>query len=109
MKSIQYRQGDVFLEKLAKDIDVTKLESIKRDTGRIVLAYGEVTGHAHAIKTPNAALFFDKENNKFYLLITEKEADLVHEEHSTITLPMGAYEVIRQRQYTPEGIINVQD
>ena len=35
--------------------------------GKIILAEGEATGHFHAIKdTKNAAMFYDKNNNKIY-------------------------------------------
>ena len=34
---------------------------------------------------------------------------LVHEEHDTLALPAGTYSVIRQREYTPEGLRDVQD
>jgi hypothetical protein len=44
---VQYRQGDVFLERVASIPKGAK--PVKRDAGRVVLAYGEVTGHAHAI------------------------------------------------------------
>lgn len=102
-----YRQGDILIKKV-KSIS-EELELVNRDDReRIVLAYGEATGHAHAIHSKKANLFLDKTNNKFYLIL-KSDVDLVHEEHSTITLPMGNYEVVRQRQYTPERIINVKD
>jgi hypothetical protein len=41
--------------------------------------------------------------------VTEDSADLIHDEHGTITLPRGSYQVIRQREYTPEAIRNVED
>ena len=43
----QYRQGDVLL--IPTDAIPEKAKRVTRDAGRIVLAYGEVTGHAHAI------------------------------------------------------------
>ncbi|OGT54434.1 MAG: hypothetical protein A3E01_02990 [Gammaproteobacteria bacterium RIFCSPHIGHO2_12_FULL_63_22] len=52
-----YRQGDVLIVP-AKAIP-KGVEPISRDKGRVVLAYGEVTGHAHAIKSEKAALFRD--------------------------------------------------
>ena len=49
-----YRQGDVaIIPTTAIPDGVTPIE---RDDGRIVLAYGEVTGHAHAILDRDAEL-----------------------------------------------------
>lgn len=100
------RQGDVLI-KSVEDIP-EYLEEVKLDNNKIVLAYGEVTGHSHSIKDLNAAYFFDKKSNKFYLLVNNP-VELVHEEHSTINIPIGNYEIIRQRFYTPERIKNVAD
>ena len=48
-----YRQGDVLLRRVSQLPDGA-VKSPKTD--RIVLAYGEVTGHAHAIATEEADL-----------------------------------------------------
>ena len=42
-----FRQGDVLIIPVAKLPDC--LEPMKRERGRVILAHGEVTGHAHAI------------------------------------------------------------
>lgn len=56
-KNFQARQGDVMIERIGDVTDLPEgLVSIARDRGRVVLAYGEVTGHAHALKDPNAEL-----------------------------------------------------
>ena len=51
------RQGDVLLVPADEIPDGAK--PIARDHGRVVLAYGEVTGHAHAIAAPGATLLAD--------------------------------------------------
>lgn len=100
-----FRQGDVLL--IREDHDTSKMTMIKRESGRIVLAHGEVTGHAHAIKERDAVLF---DNGKgIRILAVESEAHLVHEEHGTIDLAPGTYRVVRQREYSPEAIRNVAD
>lgn len=101
----QYRQGDVFI--VRRGVLTKGLKPIPRDKGRIVLAYGEVTGHAHAITSPQASLF--EAAGKVYLSIDGDTVALEHEEHATIDLPRGFYEVIRQREYSPEAIRNVAD
>jgi hypothetical protein len=96
-----YRQGDVMLERIS-DQDVG--EEIARDAGRIVLAYGEVTGHAHAIHDEGATLFRAKEaaNADTFLRVVRPVA-LTHEEHSRIPLVPGLYRVRRQREWTDEN------
>lgn len=93
-----YRQGDVLIRRVAGIPDSTKV--VPRDNGRIVLAYGEVTGHAHAIAAPptEATLLTDEQEARFLRLVSS--VDVVHEEHATITLPPGDYQVVRQREYT---------
>lgn len=103
-KQKQYRQGDVFLRKLS--VIPKGAEKQKRD-GRIVLAYGEVTGHAHAIHEVDVDVYALKTGER-YLLVGDLSR-LVHEEHDTIELEPGIYEVIQQREYTPAGIVNVKD
>ena len=101
----QFRQGDVFLREVPGVPEGAK--PVRRDNGRIVLAYGEVTGHAHAIADPGAELVITEDDVRF--LLAEAEVALRHEEHATITIPPGAYEVVQQREYTPTEIRNVAD
>jgi len=110
MKS--YRQGDIFIKPI-KDIPETEDKKYKATEGQeienaIILAHGESTGHKHAIYDGNALLMKGKYSNRFFLLVI-KDTKLQHEEHDTITLPIGKYEVIRQRIYSPLGIRSVID
>lgn len=111
----QFRQGDVLLVKVDEQVDKAKACLVARDSGRVVLAYGEVTGHAHAIFSPDVELFEETlpesrlqqdarelQNvlgNRW--LVVTKPAELVHEEHGTIALDPGTYKVIRQKEYDP--------
>jgi GTP cyclohydrolase I len=100
----QYRQGDVFLEQISELPESAKLET---QPNRIVLAWGEVTGHSHSVSTTEARLFSDQNQN--YLVVKDM-AHLVHEEHLTIPLPAGIYRVVRQKEYEPEfGTVFVYD
>lgn len=92
-----YRQGDVLIQKVEKLPD--SVHEVKWD-GRVILAYGEVTGHAHAISTDFATMFTSQ--GERYLQI-KPGAQLVHEEHATISLPEGFYKVIQQREYVPQS------
>ena len=103
-----YRQGDVLIvpvKALPKN-----LEPVDREQGRVILAYGEVTGHAHAIKDQKAALFRDPKLAAIFMNVSaDGPVALEHEEHATIHIPPGNYQVIRQREYSPEAIRNVAD
>ena len=117
-----YRQGDVGIFTVEEYNSIfgskpEKGEQVKRDKGRVVLAYGEVTGHAHAIAEPQAEMwtFLGTDDNAALgndndrLLVCLNETDLSHEEHETITIPPGLYVVKRQREYGPEELRTVAD
>ena len=99
VEPVLYRQGDVLLQAVDA-IPAVARTVVKRDGGRIILAYGEVTGHAHAIVAPEseATLLSAGENARFLRLMAD--VDLVHEEHAPVHLPAGNYQVIRQREWT---------
>jgi hypothetical protein len=103
-----FRQGDVLIipvKQLPKN-----LQPVEREGGRVVLAHGEVTGHAHAIKDQRAALFRDPKLAAIFMHVSGDETvALEHDEHETINLPAGNYQVIRQREYSPQEIRNVAD
>jgi hypothetical protein len=98
-------QGDVFIRQIREFPAGVKPVETK---DRIVLAESEVTGHAHAIHR-GAVMFRADEGIGAYLQVKESGADVVHEEHATIALPAGLYEVTIQSQYEPEAIRNVID
>ena len=90
------RQGDVLVLGVAEIPEEAK--PIARDRGRVILACGEVTGHAHAIAARDATLL--ELDGERYLRVTAP-VTLDHEEHATIELPPGAFRVVIQREYVP--------
>jgi hypothetical protein len=98
---LMFRQGDVLL--LAVDSLPDAAEPEPRG-GRIVLAEGEVTGHAHAIEEHDARAF--THDGQRYLL-TRSKAQLIHEEHAPIEVPPGAWRIVIQREYEPDPIRSV--
>jgi hypothetical protein len=100
-----YRQGDVGLQKvdfLPKNVAEVSLGE------RIVLAYGEATGHAHAIERPaGKARLWDAGAERFLQVIAP--VALRHEEHAPITLEVGIYKIVQQREYTPAENRRVRD
>lgn len=103
-----FRQGDIMLVPVAK-IPTTGLAA--PENGRLVLAHGEVTGHHHSFGiAANIALFReDGSGGGLFLGVTDAPAPLEHQEHHTIAVPPGNYEVRRQREYSPEAIRRVED
>jgi len=88
-----YRQGDILLKKI-KVIP----EGAKPTTDDIILR-GEATGHAHRIE--NGTIFTRSGTTQMYIEANTGAA-IVHEEHSTIQIEAGFYEVIRQKEYDPK-------
>lgn len=81
-----YRQGDVCLirvAKLPKGADLVKVD------GDVILAHGEVTGHAHRIKDADKTRVYDAGAERF-IEVMEAVA-LTHEEHGTVLLEKGVY------------------
>jgi len=103
MKNAIYRQGDVLIRRIQS---LPKQKAQPRLTG--ILAYGEVTGHAHRVESLEHAEVLEVESG-LYLRVGEEGVRIVHEEHAPITLPQGNYEVEIQREYTPAEIRNVAD
>lgn len=102
------RQGDVLLIPTSEDAE--GYTEIQRVNGRIVLAEGEATGHAHAIYDRGATLFQNKGNiDDRILTVKDNVCFLRHEEHSKHALDPGNYRVVLQREYTPEEIRRVTD
>ena len=118
------RQGDVLLSQvksLPKGCELATGQERK-----IILAWGEVTGHHHriedhihisaeaaseiadaAIARAKARLWVHPTGTR-YLEVTEP-VSLTHEEHSAHTIPPGIYEIPNQVEYTPAALRRVAD
>lgn len=101
------RQGDVLVAAV-KQIPEGLVE-VPRDQGRVVLAYGEVTGHAHVVDGEATLLAADVDEMQERFLRVEAECELVHDEHTALILPPGDYRVVRQREYAPAANVLVAD
>ncbi|MEU3011980.1 hypothetical protein [Nocardia asteroides] len=107
-----YRQGDVLIVPLAEAAvpdSAAAAHGERRDgRGRLVLALGEVTGHAHVVAAPGRLI---REAGAFgpMLLHLPEGGRVVHEEHAPIVLPKGWFRVVRQREYVPGSVRVVAD
>src|SRR5260370_42346219 len=96
----QYRQGDVLL--CAVDAIPPQAKRAPRNGARVVVAEGELTGHAHAFAAKGVKLFREKQGKqRSFLSVAATGARLVHEEHAPILVPQGCYQLRRQREYAP--------
>lgn len=97
-----YRHGDVLVE----EVKSIPKGAVKRT--HLVLAEGEMTGHAHRIAEPGSAEVYQDEAS-MYLRVLAWSATLIHQEHGPIPLPRGEYRVWRQREYSPGEIRIIRD
>ncbi len=81
---MMWRHGDVLIAA------IPAIPGAAKPRPTTVLAYGEVTGHSHRIADPATAEVFEL-NGQLFLKVTDP-AQLIHEEHHTITLPPGTYD-----------------
>ena len=94
-----YRQGDILLIPVHRGS--TKCSDlVEPENGRVVLACGEVTGHAHSIDA-RIALLYAIVDSADRLLRVQPGALLMHEEHGEVPLPDG--------DYIPQEIRHVAD
>jgi hypothetical protein len=106
----QARQGDVLLIRAGADVATKKHAPEPREAGRVVLAHGEVTGHAHAIAEPGACLLRAEGISDRVLTVGAELALLVHEEHGTIPVEAGSTCLVRrQREWSDEQDRQVAD
>jgi len=95
----QYRQGDVLLVAVGpiNTVAFRPYRETNHPVDRVVLAFGEATGHSHQIKSRAAEVY--RMGGARYLHLGES-ASLTHEEHGAVELPAGSYQVVQQRELT---------
>ena len=96
-KTVQVRHGDVYLLPVARVPDAAV---DKTPEGTVILAYGEATGHHHAVavKAPGTVKYFWDGDRRY--LAVETETVLAHPEHGPVPVAPGTYEVIQQREWS---------
>lgn len=106
-----FRQGDVLLIALGATEQLpADAKLVPREHGGVVLAHGEVTGHAHQMRARTGVhLLQPKGKPERYLKVVGGTKALTHEEHKTIEVPAGDYRVLIQTEYTPTELRQVAD
>lgn len=96
-----YQQGDVL---------ITKVNSIKgKKLNHLTLAKGEATGHHHTVTVGEAELF--EADGTLFLRVNSDEAQVTHQEHKTVILPKGDYQIgiVKEYDHFAEEARRVQD
>ena len=93
-----YRQGDVLLIEVFETLEerAIPLNAIKIEGTTIAL--GEVTGHHHTFESQEVEVM---EMGDLKWVVATEVAPLTHQEHATIMVDPGTYEVRIQREYEP--------
>src|SRR5574337_967926 len=125
-----FRQGDVLIMQVKSLPTGLRPAPLDKD-GAIVLAFGEQTGHRHAIYdhimqpevTPGAAdeiaeaaiaraqskaRLWAAPDGARYLEVSEA-VTLKHEEHDPHVIPPGCYKLPLQMEYRPRELVRVSD
>jgi len=102
----QLRQGDVLLQL------VDKLpKGLKEISGPVILAHGEVTGHAHVITLPDTerhkVKYWDGGAERYIQAL--ERVTVTHEEHAPIVLEPGIYKQGFQVEDFGEEVRDVAD
>ena len=108
-QKIQLRQGDILLTKREPEEKVS-FKGYKAKANGCV-AEGEVTGHAHRLQVTSKHTLFENENDVLDMIVEVKDApaEITHEDHGTLNVPEGVWDVTHQTEYTPKGRRQVRD
>ena len=113
----QYRQGDVFIERIPAIPGITRKQTATR---QLALAHGEVTGHYHVLESADPVDWWTPGTistanelpatppGELFVALTHN-ARVSHPEHAPLDLPAGQYRITRQREYSPQAPRSVED
>lgn len=111
-KHTHIRQGDVLVIATDASPKADAKDKKAMEKGRVILAHGEVTGHAHEL-SPVAVDFMTHEGCEGILEIKDaSKAVLTHQEHAAIDLGKlntQFAKVYRQVEYDGQDLRAVQD
>lgn len=101
MKKIILRHGDLLLK------PIKQIGKGMKKSNDMVLAYGELTGHHHRLEGDVEVYRLGEQTQ----VLVKGKTELTHQEHKTIQIPEGIYELVREREFDPyaDAIRKVQD
>ena|SRR3990167_10177061 len=101
------RHGDVLLTK----IDTLPEGKEIQHKGQHILAWGEVTGHAHRLTVKDKDDMKVVESGGITFISLVAPAPLTHEEHRQLEIPSGIWKLTFEREFDPclESIRQVRD
>ncbi len=104
MKTKCYRHGEILLKKISKLPKGLKVSDSK------CIMQGS---HSNSHTINNGKLYFVKEGTYVFGYLVAKDTSLLHPEHSPkvgqAKLPNGIYQLLKQQEYTPNGLVPVID
>jgi hypothetical protein len=68
--------------------------------GRFIVGKGERTGHNHSVPA-NPYVAFLTDGMQAFLSVKKRSVKLSHQEHASLTIVPGNYEVVQQRHAMP--------
>lgn len=103
-KKQAYRHGETLLVKIEK-----LPEGLKLSDSKIFM----VGSHGHNHSVDKGELYLVKENDTVFGYLVTKDTSLLHPEHSPnvgdAKIEDGIYKLIKQKEFTPDGLIPVID
>lgn len=99
-----YRHGEILLVKTDK-----LPEGLEKSKTNIIM----VGSHGNSHTIDNGDLYFKKENDFVFGYLVAKKTSLLHPEHSPkvgdAKIEDGVYQLIKQQEHTPDGLVPVID
>ena len=101
---MMYQQGDVLFE---------SVDEVNGDEFEVkgLLVEGELTGHSHRVAVEDLEKVEVLKQFEQMFVKVNAPAKIVHEEHKTVELPVGNYEIrkVREYDYWADEIRSVED
>ncbi len=112
------RQGDVLLIRASAKTVTPHHHSVPREGGRVVVAVGETSLHAHVMRDPSVCMLAREGVSDRVLTVGADLVTLMLEggesapgvpRHGSIDVPGGTYIVRTQREWSGQEVLNAQD
>jgi hypothetical protein len=110
-----YRQGDILIKKINNRNEFNRLAESPRyaviKSDDFVVAEGEATGHMHRLVSPGMTTLSTTWDRIVDFVRLAEAGTLTHDEHGTIDLEAGDYEISQEREEnaSEQAAYNVAD